>query len=78
MGPPLMDDQWIYGNRPANLYDVIVEGRPAGMPAFGAKIPDDQIWKIIAFIESMGGMQYRDEVVAAGDASEQNQTQSQD
>jgi cytochrome c oxidase cbb3-type subunit 3 len=78
MGPPLMDDQWIYGNRPANLYDVIVEGRPAGMPAFGGKIPDDQIWKIIAFIESMGGMQYQDEVVAAGDAFEQNQTQSQD
>jgi cytochrome c oxidase cbb3-type subunit 3 len=65
MGPPLMDDQWIYGNRPANLYDVIVEGRPGGMPAFGGLIPEDQIWKIIAYIESMGGMHYREEAAQA-------------
>jgi cytochrome c oxidase cbb3-type subunit 3 len=56
MGPPLMDEQWIYGGRPSNLYDSIVSGRPAGMPAFGALIPPQQIWEIIAFIESMGGM----------------------
>jgi len=56
MGPPLMDEQWIYGGRASNLYDSIVSGRPAGMPAFGALIPPQQIWEIIAFIESMGGM----------------------
>jgi cytochrome c oxidase cbb3-type subunit 3 len=66
MGPPLMDDKWIYGSRPVNLFDVIVEGRPGGMPAFGSKMPDDQIWKIIAYIESMGGMQYRNETAASG------------
>ena len=65
MGPPLMDDKWIYGSRPVNLFDVIVEGRPGGMPAFGSKMPDDQIWKIIAYIESMGGMQYRNETAAS-------------
>jgi cytochrome c oxidase cbb3-type subunit III len=59
MGPPLMDDQWIYGNRPGNLFDVIVEGRPNGMPSFGGRIPEREIWQIIAFIESMGGMQER-------------------
>jgi cytochrome c oxidase cbb3-type subunit 3 len=54
MGPPLMDERWIYGNRPANLFDTIYEGRPGGMPAFGSKIPGDQIWKLVAYIESMG------------------------
>lgn len=56
MGPPLMDRTWIYGSRPANLFDVIVEGRPGGMPAFGGRIPEDQIWKIVAYVTSMGGV----------------------
>jgi cytochrome c oxidase cbb3-type subunit 3 len=54
MGPPLMDERWIYGSRPANLFDTIYEGRPGGMPAFGSKIPQDQIWKLVAYIEAMG------------------------
>jgi hypothetical protein len=29
-------------------------------------MPDDQNWKIIAYIESMGGMQYRNETAASG------------
>jgi hypothetical protein len=41
---------------PGNLFDVIVEGRPNGMPSFGGRIPEREIWQIIAFIESMGGM----------------------
>jgi hypothetical protein len=56
MGPPLMDDKWIYGREPANLFSVIVEGRSGGMPAFGGHIPKRQIWQIIAFVETMGGM----------------------
>jgi cytochrome c oxidase cbb3-type subunit III len=56
MGPPLMDRQWIYGQRPVQLYDSIVSGRPNGMPAFGAMIPPQQVWQIIAYIETMGGM----------------------
>ena len=36
MGPALMDDRWIYGSRPENIYATILEGRPNGMPSFGA------------------------------------------
>lgn len=54
MGPPLMDDRWIYGSEPANIYDTIVQGRPNGMPAYGGKIPDQQLWQIVAYIQSMG------------------------
>ena len=55
MGPPLMDDQWIYGSRPANIFETIVEGRPNGMPTFRDKIPDQQVWQLVAYIQSMSG-----------------------
>jgi cytochrome c oxidase cbb3-type subunit 3 len=55
IGPPLMDDQWIYGYYPANIYATIVEGRPNGMPSFRGKMPDHQVWQLVAYIESMGG-----------------------
>jgi cytochrome c oxidase cbb3-type subunit 3 len=55
MGPALMDDKWIYGNRPANIFETIVEGRPNGMPSFRNKIPDYQVWQLVAFVQSMNG-----------------------
>jgi cytochrome c oxidase cbb3-type subunit 3 len=53
MGPDLMDDVWIYGGRLAQIHQTIVEGRPNGMPAWGGKIPDEQIWQIAAYVRSM-------------------------
>jgi len=54
-GPPLMDDKWIYGGEIDQIYLTIVQGRPNGMPAFGGKIPSQQIWEIAAYIRTMGG-----------------------
>ena len=54
-GPALMDDKWIYGHEPANVYATIVQGRPNGMPAFGGKIPEAQVWQIVAYVRSMAG-----------------------
>ena len=56
IGPPLMDDKWIYGSAPQNIFETIVEGRPNGMPAFAGKIPDDQIWQLVAYVRSMSGL----------------------
>jgi cytochrome c oxidase cbb3-type subunit III len=53
IGPALMDDVWIYGKDPANLYETIVEGRPNGMPAWGGKIPDYQVWQLVTYVEAM-------------------------
>ena len=53
MGPALMDAAWIYGSEPQNIYTTIVEGRENGMPAFGGKIPDQQIWQLVAYVRSM-------------------------
>jgi cytochrome c oxidase cbb3-type subunit 3 len=55
IGPALMDDEWIYGFDAANIFATIVEGRPNGMPSFRGKITEDQIWQIVAYVESMSG-----------------------
>jgi cytochrome c oxidase cbb3-type subunit 3 len=53
MGPALMDDEWIYGDRLEQIHQTLVEGRPNGMPAWGGKIPDEQLWQISAYVRSM-------------------------
>ena len=60
MGPPLMDDTWLYGSAPENIFQTIVQGRPNGMPAFGNKIVSDQVWQIVAYVRSMSGLLRKD------------------
>ena len=55
IGPALMDDEWIYGYEPDIVYATIVQGRPNGMPAFGGRIPDQQVWQLVAYVLSMSG-----------------------
>ncbi len=55
IGPALMDAEWIYGSRPDQIYSDIVQGRPNGMPSFSGKIPDYQIWELVAYVRSMSG-----------------------
>ena len=55
IGPPLMDEVWIYGSQPQQIFATIVEGRPNGMPSFRGKIPDFQVWQIVAYVRSMSG-----------------------
>src|SRR3954451_5725237 len=56
MGPALMDDKWIYGSEPPQIFSSIVEGRPNGMPSFRGKIPDYQVWQLVAYVRSVGGL----------------------
>jgi cytochrome c oxidase cbb3-type subunit III len=56
IGPPLMDNEWIYGSDPQQIFASVVEGRPNGMPAFRGKIPDYQVWQIVAYVRSLGGL----------------------
>jgi cytochrome c oxidase cbb3-type subunit 3 len=68
MGPPLMDDEWIYGSEPENIYATIVEGRPNGMPAFGGKVATNQVWELVAYIRSMSGLLAKDVAPGRDDA----------
>lgn len=53
MGPSLRDPVWLYGDQDGQIFDSIAEGRSNGMPAWGTKIPTDQIWQLVAYIKSM-------------------------
>lgn len=55
MGPALMDDEWAYGAEPLNVYTSIVGGRPGGMPTYKGKIPEYQVWQLVAYVRSMSG-----------------------
>lgn len=56
IGPPFMDDKWIYGSDPENIFSSIVEGRPNGMPSFRGRIPDHQVWQIVGYVRSLGNL----------------------
>jgi cytochrome c oxidase cbb3-type subunit 3 len=53
MGPSLRDVDWIYGSEDAQIFSSIAEGRAHGMPTWGPKMGDDQIWKMVAYIKSL-------------------------
>src|SRR3954447_20324513 len=71
IGPPLIKDVWIYGVEPSNLFDTIVKGRPNGMPTWGGRIPEYQIWQIVAFVQSMNKQQPTSATPPRGDTLEQ-------
>ena len=55
IGPALSDDKWIYGAQPDQIYATISQGRADGMPSFGGHITTQQIWQLVAYVQSMSG-----------------------
>jgi cytochrome c oxidase cbb3-type subunit 3 len=68
IGPALMDAKWIYGSHPEQIYSTIVQGRPNGMPSFAGKIPDYQVWELVAYVRSMSGQLPADVAPGRSDA----------
>ena len=68
MGPPLMDSDWIYGSEPANIFATIADGRPNGMPAFRERLSNDQIWRLVSYVRSIGGLLSKDAEPGRDDA----------
>ena len=68
IGPPLMDDRWIYGSEPVNIFATIVQGRPNGMPAFGGRIGNAEVWKLVAYVRSMSALVPNDAAPGRQDA----------
>jgi cytochrome c oxidase cbb3-type subunit III len=68
MGAPLMDRGWRYGSAPPDVYRTIVEGRPNGMPAFGGRIPDEQVWQLVAYVRSLSGRLRKDVAPSRSDS----------
>jgi cytochrome c oxidase cbb3-type subunit 3 len=55
IGPPFIEHNFVYGSFPANIFDSIVKGRPNGMPSWGRRIPEDQVWKLVVYVRSLNG-----------------------
>lgn len=55
MGPDLTDGYWRYGGAPVAVFKSIYEGRPQGMPAWNPALPPAEIWKLVAYVETLGG-----------------------
>ncbi len=53
MGPSLRDRDWLYGSSDGDVFDSIAEGRSNGMPAWGTRLPSDQIWKLVTYIKTL-------------------------
>lgn len=54
MGPPLIDDVWKFGSDDETLFKLIKGQIEAStMPKVFDSIPDDEVWKILAYIRSL-------------------------
>lgn len=67
IGPALTDDEWIYGGSMEQIHATIIEGRPNGMPSFGARLTDSQAWELAAYVRTLAGNVRKDAVPARGD-----------
>lgn len=67
MGPSFMDAQWRYGDAPGSVYASIVEGRPMGMPSFRERVQPGDVWKLVAYVRTLGRLTPKDVWSARGD-----------
>jgi cytochrome c oxidase cbb3-type subunit III len=72
IGPPLIKQEWIYGGEVANLFDTIVKGRPNGMPTWGGRIPEYQIWQIVTYVRSLNNLEPQAATAVRSDMIEPN------
>jgi cytochrome c peroxidase len=54
MGKPLLDDTWIFGSDDETLYKIVKGQIPQQtMPKTWAGLPDEQVWKMLAYVRSL-------------------------
>jgi cytochrome c oxidase cbb3-type subunit 3 len=53
MGPSLADGRWHFGGTPGEVFESIYQGRPEGMPAWGGRISDADIWRLVTYVRSL-------------------------
>jgi cytochrome c oxidase cbb3-type subunit 3 len=76
MGPPLMDEKWLYGSEPAQVFASIMEGRPNGMPSFRGRILEEQAWQLVAYVRSMPALTPKDARPGRSDAMQTGKSES--
>jgi cytochrome c oxidase cbb3-type subunit 3 len=53
MGPAFADGRWHFGGTAGEVFESIYQGRPDGMPQWGGRISNDQIWMLTAYVRSL-------------------------
>lgn len=53
IGPALSNAAFIYGDTPEQIFLSIYQGRPHGMPTWGAMLPASAIWDLVAYVKSI-------------------------
>src|SRR5262249_13259387 len=53
MAPSFQDGRSHLGGTAGSVFQSIYEGRPDGMPSWGGRIGDDQIWRLVAYVQSL-------------------------
>jgi mono/diheme cytochrome c family protein len=53
MAPSLADGRWRFGGSPSEVFESIYQGRPEGMPAWGGRIADADVWRLVAYVRSL-------------------------
>jgi len=53
MGPSFQDNRWHFGGTAGEVFQSIYEGRPDGMPSWGGRIRDDEIWRLVAYVRTL-------------------------
>jgi mono/diheme cytochrome c family protein len=62
MGPSFQDGRWHFGGTAGAVFESIYQGRPDGMPSWGGRISNAQIWMLTSYVRSL----------ASGDISTDN------
>ena len=62
IGPNLTDKNWLYTEGTGKgLFQFVIEGNPTGgMPAWGETLSKDDLYAVVAYIESLRGMVHVD------------------
>ena len=76
MGPPLMDEQWLYGGRMEDIVASILYGRPNGMPDWHNKITEQQAWELAAYVKSLSAQPRQDALSARADEMSNSEPQT--
>jgi len=53
VAPTFQDGRWHFGGSPGEVFESIYQGRPDGMPAWGGRITNDQIWMLVTYVRSL-------------------------
>jgi cytochrome c oxidase cbb3-type subunit III len=77
MGPALMDEKWIYGSDPSQIFNAVAEGRPNGMPSFAGRIGDQETWQLVAYVRSLSQQVPKDAMPSRDDSMNIRQPDAQ-